>query len=286
MKKLLIGSLLLLSLGVQAEEPADESNKVILTINGENITIADMITYRQVRTGPALPSDPAMAQNQILNEMLSTIMLSQEAKKAGLDKNEETQRAFRLAQMIILRDAELNVMMEKQEVSEEDLRKAYAEAFPTETKNEYLVRHILVPEEEQARELLKQLDEGANFEELAKEKSTGPSAPKGGTLGWINEDIVVPEFAASVTSLEKGKYTDSPVKTKFGWHVILLEDTRETKPADPPPFDEVKFALTEKLKAEGVQQELSKLRETLKIESPEGMVTINQPEKAAEKKAE
>jgi peptidyl-prolyl cis-trans isomerase C len=182
--------------------------------------------------------------------------------------------------MIVLRDATIDHLMDREEVTEEEVKEAYETAFPTEPSIEYKVRHILVAEEEKAKELINQLDAGRDFAELAKAHSTGPSAPSGGKLGeWISLDTVAPPFAEGVKTLEKGKYTAAPVKTRFGWHVILLEDTKEIPPAERPEFDSVKMALTEQIKAERVQQQMQKLRDGLDIQTPDdSLIRINQPE--------
>lgn len=291
MKKLLVVSLLFLAMAAHAADEnteAADADQVIMTINGESVSIADIVTYGKVRKGAPLSTDPVVAQNQVLNELLTTIMLSQEAKKAGLDKTDEAERARRFADMIVMRDAAIDHLMDQQQVSEEEVKAAYEEAFPTEPETEYKVRHMLVTEEEKAKELIKQLDDGGNFEALAKENSTGPSASNGGLLGdWISLDIVAPPFAEGVRSLEKGNYTATPVKTRFGWHVIKLEETKEIPPAQRPALDTIKATLTEQLKAERVQGEMQKLRAALKIETPDdSLIRINKPEEADTEKAE
>ena len=280
MKKLVTMLLLLLALSTHADEQQnDELNKVIMTVNDEPVTIADMVAYASLRSGMPLPEDPVAAQNQILNEMLTTIMLSQEAGKQELDKDTETGRTLRFTQMIVLRDALIERMMNSQSVSEEEIKTAYAENYPTEPEVRYLVRHILLDDQAKAKEIISQLDKGAVFEELAKEHSTGPTGPEGGSLGWISPEIVVPAFADAMQKLEKKQYTTEPVETQFGWHVILLEDVQEVESIEPPAFETVQDVLEEQVKASKVQAEIQKLRDTLKIETPEdSMIQINEPD--------
>ena len=235
MKKMMTLLLLLLSIGTQAEEQQnDELNKVIMTINDEPVTISDMVAYANLRSDMPLSEDPVEAQNQILNEMLTTILLSQEAGKQGLADDMQTARNLKLTRMIVLRDALIERMMNNQTVTEEEIRKSYNENYSTEPEIRYLVRHILVEDAEKADEIIKQLDQGATFEELAKEHSTGPTGPEGGSLGWISPEIVVQPFAEAIQKLEKEQYTDKPVQTQFGWHVILLEDVQEVESVEPP----------------------------------------------------
>jgi peptidyl-prolyl cis-trans isomerase C len=280
MKKMITLLLLLLSIGAHAEEQqGDDLNKVIMTVNDEPVTISDMVAYASLRSDMPLSEDPVAAQNQILNEMLTTIMLSQEAGKQGLEDDMQTARNLKLTRMIVLRDALLERMMQNQAVSDEEIRKAYNENYSAEPEVRYLVRHILVEDAEKAEEIIGQLDKGAVFEELAKEHSTGPTGPEGGSLGWISPEIVVPTFAEAMQKLEKEQYTAEPVQTQFGWHVILLEDVQEVESVEPPAFETVQAVLEQQLKAGKVQSEIQQLRNSVKIETPEeSMIQINETE--------
>lgn len=282
MKKMMTLLLLLLSMGIHAEEQqSDELNKVIMTVNDEPVTISDMVAYASLRSDMPLSEDPVAAQNQILNEMLTTIMLSQEAGKQGLQDDMQTARNLKLTRMIVLRDALLERMMQNQTVSDEEIRKAYNENYSAEPEVRYLVRHILVEDAEKAEEIIGRLDKGASFEELAKEHSTGPTGPEGGSLGWISPEIVVPTFAEAMQKLEKEQYTAEPVQTQFGWHVILLEDVQEVESVEPPAFETVQAVLEQQLKAGKVQSEIQQLRNSVKIETPdESMIQINETEQA------
>ena len=280
MKKLMTLLLLLLSVATQADEQqSDELNKIIMTVNGEPVTISDMVAYASLRSDIPLAEDPVAAQNQLLNEMLTTIMLSQEAGKQGFADDMQTARNLKLTRMIVLRDALIEQMMNKQTVTEEEIRKAYDENYSAEPEVRYLVRHILVEDVAKAEEIIRQLDKGATFEELAKEHSTGPTGPEGGSLGWISPEIVVQPFAEAMQKLEKQTYTKQPVQTQFGWHVILLEDVQEAESMEPPPFDTVQPILEQQLRAGKVQTEIQKLRDSVKIETPDdSMIRINESE--------
>jgi peptidyl-prolyl cis-trans isomerase C len=274
--------LLLLAFAAHAEDQkGDELDKIILTINGESITISDMLSYASLRDGAPLAEDPVAAQNQILNEMLTTIMLSQEAGRLGLEKETSTMRTLKFMRMNVLRDALIERMMNDQSVSDEELKKAYAENYPVEPEVRYLVRHILVDDAAKAEEIISQLDKGEEFEGLARELSTGPSGPEGGSLGWISPELVVPAFGEAMLKLEKAQYTKAPVETQFGWHVILLEDVQEVERDEPPALETVRPVLEQQIKAVKVQSEIQQLRETMNIETPdESMIQINRPDEA------
>ena len=122
---------------------------------------------------------------------------------------------------------------------------------------QFKARHILVETQSAAADLITQLDEGADFEELAKEHSTGPSGPSGGDLGWFAPNQMVKPFSDSVSGLENGAYTKEPVQTEFGWHVILREDSRNN---EPPPLDSVRDVIKQNVEQGKFQDFLQSLR--------------------------
>jgi len=150
-------------------------------------------------------------------------------------------------------------------VSDEALKAEYERIKATITGSEYKASHILVEKEAEAKDIIAKLkkDPGA-FAKLAMEKSkdTGSKA-KGGDLGWIDLSQMVPEFSAAVSKLEKGKFTQEPVKSQFGYHVILLEDK---KPIEAPPFEQVKPSLTQQLQQQNLKKQLDELKGKAKIE--------------------
>jgi peptidyl-prolyl cis-trans isomerase C len=127
---------------------------------------------------------------------------------------------------------------------------------------EYKASHILVNEEEQARKIIEQLNQGANFAELAREHSTDSSGKDGGDLGWFLPQQMVAPFGQAVGQLEKGSYTSEPVKTQFGWHVIKLEDSRQ---AEPPAFEEVMGRLEQMLQQRQIGEYIQALKDSADI---------------------
>jgi len=130
-------------------------------------------------------------------------------------------------------------------------------------KTQYHARHILVANQAQAQKDIDQLKKGAKFEDLAKKDSTDASKNQGGDLGWFSPSNMVKPFADAVTSLKKGEYTQTPVQTQYGWHVIQLEDTRD---AAPPPFDQVKQQLTDAVMRKKLQAYVETLKKQATIE--------------------
>jgi len=167
--------------------------------------------------------------------------------------------------------------MQTNPISDEELKKLYDEQVPK--GNEYKARHILVEDEEAAKKLIVELDGGADFSELAKEHSTGPSGKTGGELGWFSPQQMVAPFSEAAATLEKGSYTKQPVKTQFGWHIIILDDVREST---PPAFEEVKPQLQTFVQKQRIQDYIASLRQSATIEIKEAPTAAETTEPAAQ----
>ena len=183
----------------------------------------------------------------ILNALIDIKVLASAAESKGLDQDE----TFK-ARMTFLRSRALhNSYYQDAALSKIDdaaLQARYDKEIAALPESEEVsARHILVKSEEEAKAIIEELDGGAEFETLAKTKSTGPSGPNGGDLGYFGKGQMVPEFEAAVFALEKGQYTKAPVQTQFGWHVIKKEDQRI---AEPPGFEDVKEQIRQMLARE------------------------------------
>ena len=131
--------------------------------------------------------------------------------------------------------------VEREGVTEAELKAAYDSVKNQYTGKEYHVEHILVEKEADAKAIIAQIKAGGSFEDIAKAKSKDPgSAPNGGDLGWVTEKSLVPEFSKSMVQLKNGQVTDKPVKSQFGWHIIKMIDSRDMK---VPSFDDLKAEL-------------------------------------------
>lgn len=257
MKKLLSGAALALVLATQAQ--AQDASTVLATVNGTEITLGHLIAMRD-----RLPEQYKQLPDEVLYDgMLEQLIQQQvlaDAARADLARAdaiglENEERAF-LAGRIIDRAA-------SQPLTDEALQTAYEETYGgLEPETEYNASHILVETEEEAAALILQLTDGADFGELAKENSTGPSGPNGGQLGWFGAGMMVPEFEAAVVALEPGAISE-PVQTQFGWHVVKLNETRQK---DAPPLDEVRADLEQSLRTAAVDAEVERLTAEASIE--------------------
>ena len=184
-------------------------------------------------------------------------------KAAGLTETPEVKSRMRWLENRALRDAFVDTQVMKA-ISDADIRTRYDQVIGQQPSElELHARHILVKTEDEAKAIITELGGGADFVELAKAKSTGPSGPRGGDLGFFGKGRMVPQFEQAAFTLKPGEYSKSPVQTQFGWHIIKIEESRE-KPK--PAFDTVKDQVRESIAGERLQALITGLRAKAKIE--------------------
>ncbi|MCL4791897.1 MAG: peptidylprolyl isomerase [Gammaproteobacteria bacterium] len=202
---------------------------------------------------------------QVFDQYLTMQIAADAGEKAGLDRKHDVAAQLRVLHMNVLSEAAMRKYLDEHPVVDADLSAEY-DAQVAAVPLEYSARHILVDDKATAEAIIVKLDGGADFAKLAREKSKDPSAANGGDLGWFAPQTMVQPFADAVAALEKGKYTTVPVETQFGWHVILLEDTR--KPT-LPTLAEVKDRLQEMVQRKKIQTHLDELKAQSGIDADE-----------------
>ena len=218
--------------GDQAKtEGAADAGKVVATVNGQNITQSDYNNYlmlRQQQMGPIPDKDKE--KQVVLDEMTEKMLLAQYALDNKLDQDPEVSALMKRVREEILVQAVKRKLLKDNPITEDDVKKRFEQEVANTNKTEYKVRHILVKDEAEAKDIIAQLQKGASFEKLAKEKSIDTQSGKaGGELGWINQGMVVPDFFNALMKMKKGAISTEPVKSGFGWHIIKVEDTRPLK---------------------------------------------------------
>lgn len=243
-----------------AQKKADAA--AFATVNGKAIpkARADALIAGQAAQGQ--PDSPEL-RKAVLEELVRREILTQEALKKGFDKKAEVQGQMDLARQGVLIGAYLNDYVKTHPVTDEQIKKEYDEIKGKLGNKEYKARHVLLETEAAAKAVIEKLKKGEKFDDLAKESKDPGSKDRGGDLGWANPASFVPPFSAAMTKLEKGKFTEAPVKTDFGWHVIQLEDTRELK---LPGVDEAKGQIGQQLTQRMVQKHIDELRAKAKVE--------------------
>ena len=238
------------------------ANAIIADVNGQKLTLADFQAYIKMRISKEQHPEkltPAQRQ-QIFSEYINRELLYQEAVKSGLDKNAMVKAEIENQRRNIIVSYTLKKLMGKPP-KQSDMQAVY-EREMANPGHEYKTRHILVKTEEQAKQLILQLDNGKNFTQLAMKHSIDASAKKGGELGWFSDKQMVEEFSNATQQMSNGSYTRTPVKTRFGWHIIRLDGTREI-PA--PTFDEMKPRITALINNRRITAYIESLRKKAKV---------------------
>ncbi len=247
--------------GQQAAAPAAPEKPAtppVATIDGTPITRAQYDTYmKSLLQGRPATELTTEQKGQVLDEMINMELLASQGVKDGVDKDPDVAARLDVLRMRVLADAESQKYLKGKEPTDEELHAEYDTAIAAMDKTEYHAKHILVATQAQAEAVIKKIKGGAKFEDVAKAESTDGSKNNGGDLGWFSLSRMAKPFAEAVKGLKKGEMTNVPVQTQFGWHVIKLEDTRETA---PPPFEQVKQQVGNGV----VQKKLQAYVETLK----------------------
>ena len=200
--------------------------------------------------------------DRLVDDIIDSRLAAAAGNEAGLTEDPEILRRMSIAAQRVLAEAWIGQEIRKR-VTDADLKAAYDTYIAdTGSREEVKARHILVAEKQAAEDIIKQLDSGADFIALAKEKSTGPSGPNGGDLGYFGRGAMVPTFEAAAFALAAGEYSKTPVQTQFGWHIILLEDKRT---AEPPSYAELEPQLRQNLISQNLARLLDGLRQDAEL---------------------
>ena len=247
---------ILLSSSALAEEP-----KVIVEVDNFNLNTMHFAYFAAKQTPDGEPS--AEQQIKLLNELVNTFILSNSAEGQALAQQPDLAAAIDVSRARLITQALIENTLENSPVTDNEIQAIYDEQYAGKTKQEFKARHILVRTEDEAKALIKQLDDGADFAQLAKEHSTGPSSSAGGDLGWFEKDMMVKPFADAVASMTNGTHSSSPIKTQFGWHIILREDAKDLGAVE---LAQVKDDIISSLRTQKLRSLINKLRENAKVE--------------------
>jgi peptidyl-prolyl cis-trans isomerase C len=256
-KQVSMASAFVITLAVPSvAQDTPNADTVLATVNGTTITLGHLVA---IASGlPAQYNEVPVEQlfNGILDQLIQQTLL-----EANFPVNEKKMQLALDNERRALASGEAIEKIAEAAVTEEAVQKLYEENIAkSEPSPEYQASHILVKTEKEANEILKMLEDGADFATLAKEKSTGPSGPSGGDLGWFGPGAMVPEFDQAVSKMKVGEFV-GPVKTQFGHHVIILNDQR-----DHPSLDTQRQALVEELGSKAIDIEIARLEAEAKVE--------------------
>ncbi len=261
MKKQVISSIALAVLAVLAVSSAWAQNVAI--VNGKPVPTARVDALTQQIAAQGKPVTPEMTA-QIKDEVINREIFMQEAQKRGIDGSDGYKTQMELARQAIMIRELFSDYQKKNPVTDSDIKAEYEKFAAANGGKEYRASHILVESEDLAKKLTADIKKGGKFADIAKKNSKDPgSGANGGDLDWANASSYVAEFSQALVKLEKGKITDAPVKTQFGYHIIRLDDTRQ---AQLPPVDQVKPQIAQQLGQQKLQAFQKEMRDKAKIE--------------------
>ena len=259
-----MAALVLLAACAPKQSATDSEEKPVAVVNGHPLS-RDLYNFLTKTMANKTPAELTEEQrNQILDTLVRAEVVAQQAEKDGLDKKGDTKQALAVQRLQLLEEASAEVYLKDRKATDAELKAEYDTQIASLPKTEYKARHILVKNEDEAKAIIEKLDKKtAKFEDLAKAESIDGSKSSGGELGWFKTTSMVKPFGDAVMALKKGEITQTPVKTDFGYHVIQLEDVRDTT---PPPFDSIKDRLSQAVMAKKFKEYQDQLIKDAKIE--------------------
>lgn len=250
-----------------SSQPAGSSTEmpdpVIAKVNGYDLRLSDARDLARNLPQQLRGLPPKMLFPLIVDQLIDREAMAIAARKQGLDRDPAVQRQMRLADLGVLQNALIQHDVGPT-ITEEAVAARYKKQIATAPGvEEAHARHILVGSEAQAKQIIAELEKGADFVALAKKYSTDPGAQQGGDLGWFKKADMIPEFSAAAFALKPGQFTKTPVHTRFGWHVIQLLATRQ---APVPTYQEARAQVRQEMVQEAVQKAIDQARASVTIE--------------------
>ena len=246
---------------VLAQTAAKDATKPV-TVNGKAIPRSRVDFMVKAQAAQGAPNNE-QTRKAILDQLVAWELVAQEADRTGLSKSADVQSLLGIARQQVIFQAYIEDYFKSHPVKDETLRAEYNRVKGQRGDKEYKARHILVEKDAEAKDIIEQLKKGAKFEDLAKQSKDIGSREKGGELDWQGAATYVKPFADALAKLEKGKTTESPVQTQFGFHVIRLDDVRNTQ---FPEYDAVKQQIAQMLQRQEVERLVNDLRAKAKVE--------------------
>jgi len=249
--------------GCSSEQAAIEvpnlfGEDLVATINDQPIYLSVFNRYSTGRLQkPAADlSDPE--RSALIDELIGFYLMADAAKTEGVTQEQDVVIDIELQTLQMLSRQMASRHLDQNPPTETELQLTYQQNIERLSGRQYKARHILVDAENEAIDVITELQAGGDFQQLAIEQSTGPSGPSGGDLGWFTASNMVPPFAAAVTAMDAGTFSETPVQTRFGWHVILLEDINDQQ---APGLEAVRADITNLVEQENLQEFVDSLRD-------------------------
>jgi len=234
----------------------------VALVNGQPIAESVLRVYALATERKNLEELTPDVRQRLLDDLIGVELLNQQAEKEGLASSRTLAAQVELQRLQLVARALATGYLEKNPPTELEVQQLYDENLPRLTGQQYKARHILVETKDEADAVIAELRSGGNFEALARQRANGPTGPNGGALDWFSPDSMPAPFAAAVRTMTVGSYSTDPVQTDFGFHVILLEDTR---PIAPPAVDDIRNDLTGAIERKRLEDYIKGLREAATV---------------------
>ncbi len=234
----------------------------VATINGKPFPESVLRVYALATEGRPLEELTPEVRERLLEDLIGVELLSQQADKDGLTGSRTVAAQVELQRLQLVARSQASSHLEKNPATEAEIRQIYGENLPRLSGEQYKTRHILVETEAEATSVIEQLRAGQDFVALAQARADGPTGPNGGALDWLSTDSMPPAFAEAVRAMTVGSYSAAPVRTEYGFHVILLEETRKQ---EPPTLEELRSELVSAVERKKVEEYLKSLRDAATV---------------------
>ena len=259
-----VGAFALVALGISAcsqNDKAGGENPLgpgkVATVNGKPIAESVLRVYALASNRKSFDDLSAEDRGKLLDELIGVEVLSQQAEKDGVSASRTVAAQIELQRLQIVGRAMATSYLEKNPATDADLQKVYEENLPRLTQQQYKTRHILVDTKDEAEKVIAQLRAGKQFADLAKERASGKTGPNGGDLPWFTADSMNPQIVAAVVPMKVGAFTSEPVQTEYGYHVLILDDTRK---GEAPTMESLRKDLTSAVERKRLDDYIKTLR--------------------------
>ena len=250
----------------QNEKPASGDSPLgpgkVATVNGKAVPESLLRVYALASTRKNFDDLSAEERGKLLDDLIGVELLSQQADKDGVTSSRTLAAQIELQRLQLVGRAMATSYLEKNPATDAEIQKVYDENLPRMTAQQYKARNIIVDTKEEAEQVIAQLRAGKPFADLAKERASGKTGPNGGELPWFTAESMTPQIATAVSAMKVGAYSQEPVQTEFGYHVLVLDDTRK---GEAPALDSIRKDVTGAVERKKLDDYIKSLRAGAKV---------------------
>ncbi|MBH97861.1 MAG: hypothetical protein CMM56_05345 [Rhodospirillaceae bacterium] len=233
-------------------------DEIVATIDEKPIYLSVFDSYSIGRLQKPAEELSDAERSTLTDELIGFYLMADAADNVGITQEQDVMIDLELQRLQLLSRQMANRYLDENPPTETEIQLTYEQNIEQLSGRQYKARHILLDTEDEALDVISELQAGEDFQQLAIDRSTGPSGPRGGDLGWFTASTMVPPFAAAVSNMQIGTFSETPVQTRFGWHIILLEDINEQQ---APELDSIRADLINLVQQQKIEEYLLSLRD-------------------------